>query len=71
MDNIKNKDLENDIYFALEIINNNYADTIKFNNYSNIYRFTNEPLNSYAKYLKDKENVLSVTGSGDQILKCI
>ncbi len=71
LNKVLRRDLERDIYFALSIIDGSYQDTIKSNEYSKIYRFTNEPLNSYAKYLKDREKVLAVTGSGDQILKCI
>ena len=63
--------LENDIYFAFELINGNFENTNHFGDYSHIYRFTNEPLNSFDKYLKGKKDVLSVTCSGDQILKCI
>ena len=66
-----NIDLENDIYFALETINGNYKDTVFYNNYCSIDRFTNEPINSYIDYMKDKKDVLSVTGFGDSILKCI
>lgn len=64
-------DVETDLYFAHKIIDGGVDDTNRFSNYSHIYRFTNEPMNSYAKYLKDRERVLSVTGSGDQVLKCI
>ena len=71
MEDLRYKDLETDIYYALEIINGNYMEPGSFGDYSKIYRFTNDPLNSYNKYLKDKKDVLAVTGSGDQILKCI
>ena len=68
---ILKRELENDVYFAHKIINNGVDDTNRFSDHSHIYRFTNEPINSYAKYLEDKNSILSVTGSGDQILKCI
>ena len=71
LNKVLKRDLERDIYFALSIIDESYQDTIKSNEYSKIYRFTNEPIHSYAKYLQDRERVLAVTGSGDQILKCI
>ena len=64
-------DVERDLFFAHKIIDGGVDDTNRFSDYSHVYRFTNEPMNGYSKYLKDKESVLSVTGSGDQILKCI
>lgn len=38
-----------------------------FNEISSIYRFTNENMSSYFHHLKNKNNVLSVVGSGCQI----
>lgn len=39
-----------------------------FINTSGIYRFTNEDISSYFHHLKNKKNVLTVIGSGGQIL---
>lgn len=36
-----------------------------------LYAFTNEALNDYSHYFKDKPTMLSITGSGDQILTAI
>ena len=49
----------------------NYNSTEAYNNTSSIYRFTNEDITSYFHHLKDKENVLTVIGSGGQILNGI
>lgn len=59
---------------AQKIVRGSY---INFNNKetfidtSSIYRFTNEDITSYFHHLKNKETVLSVIGSGNQILNGI
>lgn len=42
-----------------------------FSEVSGIYKFTNEDITSYYNHLQNKERVLSVIGSGQQILNCI
>ena len=42
-----------------------------YGNTSSIYRFSNENISGYFKYLQNKENVLTVIGSGGQILNGI
>ena len=42
-----------------------------FNEISSIYRFTNENISSYFHHLINKENVLSVVGSGCQIVNSL
>lgn len=39
--------------------------------HSGIYKFTNEDITSYFEHLKNKENILSVIGSSNQILNAI
>ena len=38
---------------------------------SAVYRFTNEDITSYYHHLKDKSKILTVIGSGDQVLNSI
>lgn len=42
-----------------------------FSEVSGIYKFTNEDITSYYHHLQNKDRVLSVIGSGQQILNCI
>lgn len=66
--------LNDKINLAEKIIRGNY---LNFNNQqtfletSSIYPFTNEDITSYFHHLKQKTNVLTVIGSGDQILNSI
>lgn len=50
-------------------INFNYNQA--YGNTSSIYRFSNENISSYFHHLQNKENVLTVIGSGGQILNSI
>ena len=61
-----------DAFWAREIINNGREYTA-FNNTSMIYKSTNENINdfNYKYHLKKNDKVLSVIGSGDQILNSI
>lgn len=49
----------------------NFGSKDNFINTSSIYRFTNEDITSYFHHLENKENILSVIGSGNQILNSI
>lgn len=49
----------------------NFGTKDNFINTSSIYRFTNEDITSYFHHLKNKNNILSVIGSGNQILNSI
>jgi len=66
---------ENDILrIAQLIIRNNYSNIDKKDNFINIspiYKFTNENITLYYKHLKNKKNILSVIGSGNQILNSV
>lgn len=50
-------------------INFNYGKA--YNKYSSIYKFSNEDITAYFHHLIDKEKVLTVIGSGGQILNGI
>ncbi len=66
--------LKDDITLAQQIVSgkyNNLKGNTSYHNTSFIYKFTNEEINNYQKYLINKEKVLSVTASGDQILNSI
>ena len=62
-----------DIALAQKLVENNYINHNKdiYNNDSFIFITTNEKIKFYMKYLKDREKVLSVISSGDQILNTI
>lgn len=60
--------LENDIYFALEILNHNLCDEDRPREYARIKRYSDDPLYSCIKNMKGKKKVLSVTESGDPVL---
>ena len=49
----------------------NFNKTYDFMNASSVYRVTNENMTSYYEHLKDKKKILTVIGSGDQILNSI
>lgn len=66
--------LENDIKYAQKlIIGMNYkVDRDKvFNQKSFIYRTTTENISLYKDFLRNRERILSVTASGDQVLNSI
>lgn len=46
-------------------------DLSKYSDKSSIYRFSNEHIESYKKYLEKRRKILTVTASGDQILSSI
>ena len=50
---------------------NNLSSEEPFMETSGIYRFTNEDITSYFHHLENKKNILSVIGSGNQILNSI
>ena len=63
-----------DITLAQKIVGNTYSNILKsnfFHENSIIYKSSNERINMYDKYLKDKEKILSVISSSDQILNSI
>ena len=49
----------------------NYIDGTIYHNESMIYKRSNERIEAYYHHLQDKEKVLSVIASGDQVLNCI
>lgn len=49
----------------------NFNKTYDFMNASSVYRITNENMTSYYEHLKGKKKILTVIGSGDQILNSI
>lgn len=66
--------LSKDINLAQKIIVGKYhaqETNDIYHNTSFIYKFTNEKVNEYQKYLEGKEKVFSITASGDQILNSI
>lgn len=63
--------LEEDIKKAKEIITGSRQNFRKFNTNTFIYKFTNESIDRYQKYLFNRDKILSVTASGDQILNSI
>ncbi len=65
---------ESDSVIAQKIVGlsrNNYNDKSLFSNTSQIYIKSNERINDYINYLKNKRDVLSVIASGDQIINMI
>ena len=76
MKNIRIRDinLKDDIDFAKQIISGKLVSKdYSFNDHSMIYKTTNETISneSYFSYLKNRDRVLSITSSGDQIINCI
>lgn len=63
--------LKDDILIAQQIISGFHNNNYTYHENSFIYKFTNELISSYQHHLKNKENVLSITSSGDHILNCI
>lgn len=66
--------LHNDIVKAQRIVSGaeyNFGNTNMFHNSSAVYKISNERIQDYEKYLRKRNKVLSVIGSGDQILNCI
>ncbi len=66
--------LHDDIVYAQRIISHsvyNFGGDSMFHNKSSIYRTTNEKIYNYHEYLINRKRVLSVIGSGDQILNVI
>ena len=59
---------------AQQIVRGNFSNlnwSKSFDKLSAIYRFSNEDITAYYHHLKDKENVLTVIGSGGQVLNGI
>lgn len=68
------KDIRKDIDEAEKLIEGALYNPFKpFSSHSSIYSFTNEKANSeiYKKTLENKEKILTIVGSGDQILNSI
>lgn len=63
--------MSDDILMAQKIIGGFFSDIYCYHENSFIYKFTNEYINCYKDYLINKENVLSITSSGDHILNSI
>ena len=65
--------LSNDIRIAQQIVSGSIINVKNdsFHNSSFIYRFTNENLTMVYNFFKNRERVLTVTASGDQILNSI
>lgn len=64
----------NDSVIAQQIVSNSYNNFYKkatFHRESVIYKNSNERIDYYLKYFADREKVLSVIASGDQIINCI
>ena len=62
------------IIIAQKIVRRSYCNFNNINNFnltSGIYRFTNEDISAYFHHLENKKNVLTVIGSGNQILNTI
>ncbi len=70
VDNIVN-DVRQDIELADRIVSGEIDNSHGFNHHSFIYRVTNEPLDCCRHYLRDRNRIVAVTASGDQILKSI
>lgn len=65
--------LNEDIQLAQKIVSGSYCNLEAncYHNSSFIYKFTNERINDYQKYLENQKEILSITASGDQILNSI
>lgn len=66
--------LDNDIILAQRIVSgkyNNINNPEIYHDTSFIYKFSNESIIDYQKYLKNRNNAFIVTASGDQILNSI
>lgn len=66
---------QDDIILAQKIVSNSTTnvryDKTAYHSSSFIYRKTNEKIQKYQEYLKNKENILSVIASGNQIFNSI
>jgi len=66
--------VKDDVIKAQRIVGNsetNLVSNVPFHENSFIYRTTNEKIDSYQHFLRNRENVLSVISSGNQILNTI
>lgn len=66
--------LNDDIVMAQKIVSgsfDNISDSEIFHDMSFIYKFTNESIIEYQKYLKNRKRAFIITASGDQILNSI
>ena len=64
--------VDKDIKNALKVIKQiDYEPFIKFSNVSSVFRGTNENINGYSNCYLGAKNVLTVIGSGDQVLNAI
>ena len=66
--------LDNDIVLAQQIVSgkySNYDDSKVYHDNSFIYKFSNEMISYYQKYLENRKKALIITASGDQILNSI
>ena len=66
--------LNDDIIKAQRIVAGseyNFGNNDMFHNNSAVYKISNERIQDYQEFLNNREKVLSVIGSGDQILNCI
>ena len=66
--------LDDDIVTAQKIVSgscNNSSNSEIFHDMSFIYKFTNESIMDYQKYLKNRKRAFIITASGDQILDSI
>lgn len=66
--------VNDDFVAAQKIISNTYNNFLgpnPFHHNSTIYKNSNEQISNYQKYLENKEKILSVTASGEQIINCI
>lgn len=68
------KDIKKDLDEAKKLINGELFDPLRpFSSHSAVYAFTNEKINykKYKKTLEKREKILTVIGSGDQILNSV
>lgn len=63
--------VKDDVIKAQEIVKTNLVSNVPFHENSFIYRATNEKIDNYQLFLRNRENVLSVISSGNQILNTI
>ena len=66
--------MDNDIVLAQKIVGRTYlnlSSNSTFHEHSFIYKSTNEELSNINKYFKNKNNILTVISSGDQIINSI
>lgn len=63
--------LNDDIKLAQKIVlgtHNNINNKNSYGDTSFVYKFSNEEISSYQKYLENRNDILTITASGDQIL---